>query len=192
MVRLHDQHADELLVYAHTIVRDEGMALDAVQEVFLRYFLERRLGRDVWNPRPWLYRVLHNYLLDRIERIVNKPEVFSQDVGEVLDEGRSPEDMLSQSELAEEIAGLLTKRELEVLRLRADGLSYGEIGEVLDVRPGTVSALLTRVHGKLRDATGDNASQRLTVAKALYYLFEGGRELFIRESNGSFSTGTAD
>jgi DNA-directed RNA polymerase specialized sigma24 family protein len=57
---LYIEHASRLLRYAETLARNQDMGRDAVQEVFLRYFAERRYGNVVENPRAWLYRVLHN------------------------------------------------------------------------------------------------------------------------------------
>ena len=63
---------------------------------------------------------------------------------------RDQEALVSRQERALEIQKKLTCRELECLRLRAEGLSYAEIGSVLGIRCGTVGALLARLHDKLR------------------------------------------
>jgi len=44
----------------------------------------------------------------------------------------------------------LTPRELDCLRLRVEGFSYGQIADRLGIRAGTVGALLPRVYAKLR------------------------------------------
>jgi DNA-directed RNA polymerase specialized sigma24 family protein len=44
----------------------------------------------------------------------------------------------------------LAPRELECVRLRAEGLNDAEIAEVLSIRSGTVGALLSRALGKCR------------------------------------------
>lgn len=166
------QHAAELLVYAASLAPDTDLARDAVQEAFLRYFVERTYGRVVENCRAWLYRVVHNYLLDRKDAAQTKREVFTVNAGEVPDGRLGPEATLQQAETAKEITSLLSRRELDCLRLRADGLSYTEIGAVLDMRPGTVSAHLTRVHVKLREVTSDGPGNRWQAVAALYCLFQ--------------------
>jgi DNA-binding CsgD family transcriptional regulator len=57
--------------------------------------------------------------------------------------------------------GLLSPRELECFRLRAEGLRYQEIAEVMVLRAGTVGALLARVQRKIREE--NEASQRAAV-----------------------------
>ena len=51
----------------------------------------------------------------------------------------------------------LSEREIEVLRLIADGLSNNEIGERLFIAPGTVKAHTSAIYAKL-DARGRTAA----------------------------------
>lgn len=44
---------------------------------------------------------------------------------------------------------LLTPRELEIARLTADGLRTRDVGEILDISPGTVKIHLSRIYEKL-------------------------------------------
>jgi DNA-directed RNA polymerase specialized sigma24 family protein len=49
----------------------------------------------------------------------------------------------------------LSPREIECVRLRAEGLRYEEIAGVLGLQSGTVGALLARAHKKIRQAAKD-------------------------------------
>ena len=62
LVRLYREHASELSRYAVSFSQRQDSAREAVQEIFLRYFVERRYGRQIENPRAWLYHVLSNYI----------------------------------------------------------------------------------------------------------------------------------
>jgi len=167
---MYAECAAELLSYAESIVRCRDGARDAVQESFLRYFAERSCGRPIASPRAWLYRVVHNYLLERLDTTAVKREVFAADSDEVPDRSHGPEAMLQQAQMAEQLTSLLTPRELECLRLRVDGCSYQEIGALLGIRSGTVSSLLTRMHKKLRKAGGGDLSRQPETLGALYFL----------------------
>ena len=172
---LYAEHAGKLLRYAETLTRNRDAGRDAVQEIFLRYFAERRYGNRVENPRAWLYRVLHNHLLDRLDRASMKYEV-SADCAEQVPDGQVDAEMvLQQTQTAQEIASRLTPRELDCLRLRAEGFSYQEIAQLLGVRPGTVGALLPRVYAKLRDAATEGIFLSETTAGALGFLLRGGQ-----------------
>jgi RNA polymerase sigma-70 factor (ECF subfamily) len=156
---LHQQHSAELMRCAYGISNCEAAAADAVQEAFLRYFIERSYGREIRNPRAWLYQVLRNYLSDRSESGAAKREVNVEHLDRIAAPSYDPEKLVQNTQTAREISASLSRRELECLRLRTEGLSYGEIGAAMEVREGTVSALLARAHDKLRkraeaDGTG--------------------------------------
>lgn len=171
---LHQQCAAELLTYALSFARAHDAASDAVQEVFLRYFIERSYGRVIEHPRAWLYRVLRNYALDRLDKAAIKREVAEENAADVPDGNCGPEEKLRQSQMAKQMLALLSPREVECLKLRADGLSYDEMGEVLGIRAGTVSSLLTRVHNKLRAESQRDREYRAGALEALCFLMTGG------------------
>jgi RNA polymerase sigma-70 factor (ECF subfamily) len=172
---LYSEHAVKLLRYAETLTRDTDVGRDAVQEVFLRYFAERRYGVRVENPRAWLYRVLHNHLVDRLSRAAMKFEVSAEGVDEMLDGCFDAEMMLEQAQTAREIASRFTPRELDCLRLRVEGFSYQEIAQALGVRPGTVGALLPRVYAKLRGVAAEGIFLSDTTVAAIGLLLQGGQ-----------------
>jgi RNA polymerase sigma-70 factor (ECF subfamily) len=171
---LYTAHARELHRFASLILRRQDGACDAVQEVFLRYFAERKCGGSIENPRAWLYRVLHNYLLDRQAKASIKREVGSEEAVEPQDRTQDPEARVARSQAARQIEQDLTGREFECLLLRAEGMSYEEVAAVLGIRSGTVGALLARVRRKLLDATGGHRSARLGIAEALGSLLHKG------------------
>ena len=82
--------------------------------------------------------------------------------------------MAERAQMAKEISSVLTGREMECLRLRSDELSYEEIADILGVRPGTVSALLTRAHKKLLAPGGDRRTLQGRTVRALQFLFQRG------------------
>ena len=171
---LYREHAAGLLRYARGIARDAEEARDAVQETFLRYCMERRYGRVVENPRAWLYPVVRNHLLTRWSSAAATREVASEGLESLPDDRVNPESLASRAERAQTIRERLTDRELECLRLRAEGLSYAEIGDVLRIRTGTVGALLSRVTAKLRWPPGRDGTIGLGTAEAVHCLFLGG------------------
>ncbi len=61
------------------------MAQDALQEVFLRFFIARSSGQDIQNGKSWLYRVLRNYLLDRVKEAAFKNRASLEEAETILD-----------------------------------------------------------------------------------------------------------
>ena len=150
IANLHERYSGSLLRYASSLAEDAESARDALQEAFLRYVIERSYGRKIDNPRAWLYQVLRNYLLDRRKSAAALTEVGCDCLAGVPDPSHDPEDRVARSEIARTIAAALSQRELECLELRAEGLSYEEIGVAMDIRIGTVGALLSRALEKIR------------------------------------------
>ena len=64
VVGLYEAHAEILFRYARTLALDSQTASDGVQETFLRYWIARRNGKRIESAKAWLFRVLHNLLLD--------------------------------------------------------------------------------------------------------------------------------
>jgi RNA polymerase sigma-70 factor (ECF subfamily) len=174
VVALYEEHASELTRYAAGLAHSEDLAGDAVQEMFLRYFVERSYGRLIESPRAWLYQVLRHYLFDRMNSASATREVGHDDLSGLSDPGQGPEDLVRRSEIAREIASTLSVRERECLGLRSEGFSYGEIANTLGLRIGTVGALLARAHQKIRNVAGKAEAGGDLVAGAVHHLFHGG------------------
>ena len=167
---VYEAHAGGLFHYAVTLLHQAEDAQDALQEVFLRYFLERSCGGHVDSPRAWLYRVLRNYMLDWLEKASRKHEVSGSDADRFPARAADPEVLLHGAEVAAQIRLALTDRELNCLLLRAEGLSYLEIADVLNLQSGTVGAYLARVQRKLRVAAEDDRKFQEGVAQGITFL----------------------
>ncbi len=170
VIAIYQAHASGLLHYAVSLLHQPEDARDALQEVFLRYFLERSCGGQVDNPRAWLYRVLRNYLLDWLDKAARKHEVPGSNADEFPDAAGDPETLIYRAQLAVQIQSVLSDRELNCLLLRAEGLSYLEIADVLNLRMGTVGAYLARAQKKLRGAAEEDEKFHSGAAQALALL----------------------
>ena len=84
------------------------------------------------------------------------------------------EKLLEQTQTAEQISNRLTHRELDCLRLRVEGLSYGQIAQQLGICSGTVGALLPRVYAKLRQDVAQGSLVHEGAAGALGLLLSRG------------------
>jgi RNA polymerase sigma-70 factor (ECF subfamily) len=127
-------------------------AQDVVQDAFLS--LQRHLasGGSQENIRSWLFRVAHNQARnrqDRYERRFGRP--MDAEIDLVADEA-TPERAVLEKEKFQRMARaihLLTPTERECLLLRAGGLRYREIGDVLGTPISTVSDAVSRAIKKL-------------------------------------------
>ncbi|MGH9718671.1 MAG: RNA polymerase sigma factor [Bryobacteraceae bacterium] len=155
VVELYDEHSTGLFRYALVITRSRELAQDAVQEAFLRYFLNRRDGTKIQSSKAWLFRVLQNYLVDRLRHGGAKDEVGIGEAVHFADRRENPESHCLANELEAELSNVLAPRELQCMKLKVEGLSYN----VLGISSGTVGALLTRAVSKLRKSLGNKREQ---------------------------------
>ena len=170
LVLAGETEAFEALVLAHEknvynlalrMTGDPQDAEDMAQEAFLKAY--RSLGDFRGESRfsVWLYRVVSNVCLDFLRRRSRRPSVSlteEDDEGEELqrdvpDERFSPEALLERKLTREAVrAGLreLPEEQRQILLLREiEGLSYEEIGEILDLEPGTVKSRIFRARKRL-------------------------------------------
>ncbi len=160
VAELYESEGGAVLGYACALAEDRETAHDALQEAFFRFFLCRSAGQQIRSPKSWLFRVAHNYVLDQkkkgsrkevgIESLANMP----CPVPAAQSDSRVPE-------LLQELPQIgLSTREMECVRLRTQDLGYQEIAMVLGLQAGTVGALLTRAHMKIRKAMNNRNPKR--------------------------------
>ncbi|MCS7316007.1 MAG: RNA polymerase sigma factor [Bryobacterales bacterium] len=148
VVECYEAEASGLYRYATLVLGSSQAAEDVLQDTFLRLFAALRSGTEIRDRKAWLFRVLRNACLERRRNLRWKNEVELP--AEVAMPGASPEADYHRRHLAWQLARVLSPRELECVRLRAEGLSYAQIANVLRVRSGTVGALLSRALAKCR------------------------------------------
>ena len=146
---LYERHAREFLYYATALGRDEELARDALQESFMRYFVARSSGEEISTPRAWMYRVMHNYLVDRIKE-ERRHCAYRAHRRMASDQDEDIEGECFRHEFLLLIRKALTPREYACFRLRTEGLRYEEIAAALELTSGTVGAMVHRAIGKLR------------------------------------------
>ena len=116
---------------------------EIVQETFLALFQHLQRGRSRRNLRGWLFRVAHNLGLRKRQRMRATEEVGDS----VIDPAPNPEDRCAISQTERRLLAVLRalpEQDRRCLSLRAEGLRYREIAEVLDMSLGAVSIALTR------------------------------------------------
>ena len=135
---------------------DAGRAEDLTQETFLRLFRHLLDNKPLENPKAWLFTVANNLAID-----VARSDGNSIDLDErnwrAIEESRSamqsdPESLLIQNERLNrlQVAVLnLTQLQRECLHLRAEGLRYREIAELLAISISTVADAVRRATVKL-------------------------------------------
>jgi len=146
VVDLYATMRPSLLGYAYQVVGSAGEGEDLVQMAFLKLFDQLRHDAQILNVRSWLYRVVHNLAIDHIRRRGIHEVACAEwlSARNLTDVPRSTEnDLIVQEQIANSMQ-VLNERERHCLMLRAEGLSYQEIGDVLGISQKAVSVYLAR------------------------------------------------
>jgi RNA polymerase sigma-70 factor (ECF subfamily) len=131
------------------LVREE--AEDVVQETFLRLLRNLEEVKDEEHLRPWIFRVAHNITVDQFRSARRRADANSVELSTLHEElsytGLSPEESAIKQEqwrIARQAIERLTPQQKYVVLLRAEGLRYREIGEVLNLSTTRVGELVQR------------------------------------------------
>ena len=152
VVALFDQMQDRLLRY----LLSTGLAVqdgeEIVQEVFLALFRHLQRGKSRSNLRAWVFQVAHNlavkhYVAKRRERQNLVDSDATSVERSVADQAPNPEDQLSGNQRQarlQRVLRALPEQDQRCLSLRAEGLTYREIAQILDMSLGAVALSLGR------------------------------------------------
>jgi RNA polymerase sigma-70 factor, ECF subfamily len=133
----------------------EAQAQEVTQEVYLRLYQTMRKGDEILNMRAWLFRVAHNLSL----RIRSREKAFRS-----VDPDwerftaftiESPERALLDREKMRKVQSALetlSPQQRNCLYLRAEGLRYREIADVMGISLSTVNEFLRRAISRLAEA----------------------------------------
>jgi RNA polymerase sigma-70 factor (ECF subfamily) len=143
-----------LLRYLVCLGLSADEAQDIVQDAFLSLHKHLASGGSQANIRSWVFRVAHNGARNRqhsYDRRFGKPLDPNLDS---ISEEATPEQVVLEKEKLRRLGQairLLTESERECLLLRAGGLRYREIGEVLEIPTSTVGDTVDRAIKKLAE-----------------------------------------
>ena len=158
VVALFDQLRDPLLRYSLSFAVSVQDAEEIVQEAFLALFHHLRRDKSRANLRGWLFRVTHNLSLKRRQ---TPGRNFGADELTLPDPAPTPEEQVSAKQRhnrLQSVVRALAEQDRRCLYLRAEGLRYREIADVLGISLGGVSNSLTRSLARIREADEGNTN----------------------------------
>lgn len=135
---------------------------DIVQEIFIKAYIALPRFRGDARFSTWVYRIAVNHCRDYLKRGGPLPlELHEEQIAddpppedkEQQDKLREKQEKRASDELQTLLAQLPEKHRRILVMRELEGMSYDEIGEVLELRPGTVRSRLKRARaGILRVA----------------------------------------
>ena len=155
VMNLFEQFRNPLVRYALSFGIPVHDAEEIAQEVFLALFKHLQSLGSRKNIRGWIFRVAHNLALKRRYANQRSHTTMPSDwttAERQFDPLPNPEEQASFTQRRRRLLAVvdaLPKTDQGCLRLRAEGLRYREIAEVLGISLGAVSISLTRSLARL-------------------------------------------
>jgi RNA polymerase sigma-70 factor (ECF subfamily) len=150
--QFYSQHKDRLYAYLLRMTADPQLAVDLVQESFMRYL--NRYGSQDGGNRSLLYTIARNAALDTLRQ--RKPACVEADDCE--DPGHSPEQQVIHRQAVARMLtaiGQLTLQDRDIISLVATtDLTYREIAAMLKISEANVKVRVHRARMKLRTLLG--------------------------------------
>jgi len=151
LVALFDELRVPLLRYLASFPLSPQDSEDAIQEAFLALFQHlQRGGASHPNLRGWLFRTSHNLALKKrsnLRKDSSGPDSPTPVEEWAIDPAPNPEAQFAlhqRQQRLQSVVRALPEQSRWCLYLRAEGLRYREIAEVLDISLGSVSLYLER------------------------------------------------
>ena len=151
------RHADRLHAVCRRVMGNDADAADALQEAMIAIVrgLGRFDGRAAFST--WAYRVATNACLDELRRRRRRPEPVDDAALDVAgDLGDDPLARVGErADIDAALATLAPEYRAAVVLRDLVGLDYAEIGDILEVPPGTVKSRIARGRTALADRFGN-------------------------------------
>ena len=153
---IYNKYIDELFAYGIGLGFERETLKDAIQDVFIKFYIKKKQLRGVIQLKYYLFRMLKNQLFDIYKLL--KREV-KEEVTElpfliepsVLDDLVAMEEKLALESEMQTLLGVLTDRQREAVYLRfIQEMEYEEIAMLLDMTAPAVRKLITRAMKRMR------------------------------------------
>jgi RNA polymerase sigma-70 factor (ECF subfamily) len=154
-----------MIYFLFRMVRNQAVAEELAQEVFLRVYRSRESYRAEAKFTTWLYRIATNLAVNHArdtkhERsaqtlYLDQPDEESGTKPDLADDEPSAEQLLLQNErmaaIKTHVMALPERQRMAVVMHKYQGMDYREIGDVLKLSESATKSLLFRAYQTLRE-----------------------------------------
>jgi RNA polymerase sigma-70 factor, ECF subfamily len=163
------KHYRAMIHFLFRMVRNQAVAEELAQEVFLRVYRSRESYRAEAKFTTWLYRIATNLAVNHArdtkhERsaqtiYLDQPDEESGSTPDVADDDPNVEQNLLRDErmaaIRKHVMALPERQRMAVLMHKYQGMDYRQIGDVLKLSESATKSLLFRAYQTLRDKLKD-------------------------------------
>lgn len=127
-------------------------AEEVVQQALLQVWLALRSGTAVHDPKPWLYRIVHNGAVNAMRRNSEDHARLTEPIHNraAVAHEAAPHWPTAMREVLDELVALPLMQREAVLLTAIDGQTHREVAGTLGISDGAVRGLLYRARATLR------------------------------------------
>lgn len=149
----YNTHYSKLYRLARRIIRDEDVARDIIQDVFVCYFEKTEQRYSFQDVSAWLTRVTLNKSFDYLKQQKVKVQLDDLDLSdtETYFDAEGTDDGYASRLKMRKAVSELKPSEMKLVLLYSEGYSYKEIADMVDMKFTSVGKTLSRILGKLKE-----------------------------------------
>jgi len=154
---LVDYYHNRLCVYANSLIKDNLIAEDIVQNVFIQVWEKRNKLKHDFSLENYLYKSVRNKFIDQYRKgkaVMALEKKYIAALELAVDEKDEIQEQKILNILLDSIQELPPKCKQIFLMSKKEGLTNTEISEYLDISKKTVEGQITKAFGILKEKLG--------------------------------------
>jgi RNA polymerase sigma-70 factor (ECF subfamily) len=147
-------YSRRLFPFVSKRLKCDRLAEEAMQEIFMKLWVNRHRLPTFENPEGWLYRVAANIVLDHFRRMAQQHKAMEKRRPAAVystAEAYADIDFRETRQKAEEAVQRLPAKRKAIYELRQQGMSYEEIGQRVHLSVNTIKNQLISANRFVRD-----------------------------------------
>lgn len=157
------RYESKLQRYVTFLIHDSSLALDVVQDTFIKAYQNLQGFNSNYKFSSWIYRIAHNEAMNAVRKNGRTRSLDNDEAPEPYYEPRLDE-KIDQEILNQYVHGCIEKLEpkyREVVQLvYFEHMKYDEVSDVLHVPSSTVGVWLSRAKAKLKTICEQKGAQQ--------------------------------
>lgn len=150
---LYERYAGKVYSKCLSLLKDEALAQDATQEIFMKIFTNLSRFREQAKFSTWVYSIAYNYCIDFLRRRQKNKDLFSDELDKASDvpQEEVPDEALLAMEarqLKEVLDRIPTGDKAILLMKYQDDMSIKDIAGILDKTESAVKMKIKRAKEK--------------------------------------------
>ena len=153
---LYKKYAGRVYAKCLSILKDEAMASDALQDIFMKILLNVGTFGEKSSFSTWIYSITYNYCIDQVRRKKKEQNLFSEDIENIRDvvEEDVPDEYLLEldvKKLRVVLDKLSTDDKTVLLMKYQDDMSIKEIADTFDKTESAIKMKIKRAKYKAKE-----------------------------------------